>query len=369
MNSFNACGKGVVRLCGDRRATRDGCPRASVGLIVAEGLDALLLLIELDADMTRRILVTGASGFVGGKLMERARDSGAWDVLGVGRRKLADASYRSVDLSEPFDLDFNPDVVVHAAARSSPWGARNEFLRHNVEGTRRVIDYCLRRGRPKLVYISSSSVFYRNEHQFNLTEESSIGPRFVNTYAETKFLGEELVRNYPGPWVILRPRAVFGPGDTVLFPRILRAAEKGRLPEFVTDGPPAKGDLVYIDTLTDYILRAAADDGAQGCFNLTNQEPVVIMELLLRVFSALNIPPPKRRLPVKMAMAMAAAVEGVYRAMPFLGEPPITRFGVGIFAYSKTFDVSKAVAVLGPPSVSLQDGIARFVEWQRSSLK
>ncbi|MBL9199484.1 MAG: NAD(P)-dependent oxidoreductase [Opitutaceae bacterium] len=313
-----------------------------------------------------KLLVTGASGFVGRKLVEHARAAGGWVTLGIGRRALADPGYASVDLSRPFEVRFEPDVVVHAAARSSPWGSRAEFLRHNVEATRRVIEFCERRGRPKLIYISSSSVFYRNEHQFDLTEASPIGPAFVNTYAETKFLGEQLVRGYAGPWVILRPRAVFGPGDTVLFPRILAAARAGRLPYFTTDGPPARGDLIYIDSLSDYILRAARDPAITGEFNLTNAEPVAIMALLLEIFAALGIPAPTRRLPVKRALALAGALEAAYRALPFLGEPPITRFGVGVFAYSKTFDVRKSVAALGPPSVALREGIARFTAWQRA---
>ncbi len=313
-----------------------------------------------------KLLVTGASGFVGGKLVERARAAGGWETFGIGRRALADRDYASIDLSRAFEVRFEPEVVVHAAARSSPWGSRREFMRHNVDATRNVINLCERHGRPKLVYISSSSVFYRNEHQFGLTETSPIGPAFVNTYAETKFLGEQLVRAYAGPWAILRPRAVFGPGDTVLFPRILAAARAGRLPQFVTDGPPARGDLVYIDSLSDYILRAARDPAITGDFNLTNAEPVAIMELLLEIFRELGIPPPTRRLPVRRALVLAGALETIYRALPFLGEPPITRFGVGVFAYSKTFDVKKSIATLGPPSVGLREGIERFVAWQRT---
>ena len=316
--------------------------------------------------MAQRLLITGASGFVGRKLAERARAAGGWEVFGVGRRPPAAPGYASVDLSRSFDLPFAPDVVVHAAARSSPWGSRAEFLRHNIEATRRVLEFCERRGRPKLVYISSSSVFYRNAHQLGLTEASPIGPAFVNTYAETKFLGEQLVRGYAGPWTILRPRAVFGPGDTVLFPRILAAARAGRLPHFTTDGPPARGDLIYIDTLSDYILRAARDPAVTGDFNLTNAEPVAIMALLLEIFGELGIPPPARRLPVRRALALAGTLEAVYRALPFLGEPPITRFGVGVFAYSKTFDVQKSLAALGPPSVPLREGVAAFVRWQRA---
>ena len=312
-----------------------------------------------------KLLVTGASGFVGRKLIERAQAASAWEVFGVGRRPLNQRDYASVDLSRPFELPFAPDVVVHAAARSSPWGTRAEFDRQNVEATRRVIEFCEQRGRPKLIYISSSSVFYRPEHQFDLTETSPIGPAFVNTYAETKFAGEQLVRGYAGAWTILRPRAVFGPGDTVLFPRIIAAAQRGRLPLLVADGRPAVGDLIYIDSLTDYILHAARDPAVVGDFNLTNAQPVPILDFLLGVFNQLGIARPTRRVPVARAMRFAAATEAIYRVLPFLGEPPITRFGVSVFAWSKTFDVRKSLAALGPPSVSIAVGVEAFVHWQR----
>lgn len=317
----------------------------------------------------RTLLVTGASGFVGGKLVERARASGQWSVVGVGRRVLDQAGYHAIDLSRPFALDLEPDVVVHAAARSSPWGSRAAFFRNNVVATRHVVEFCeSRRRRPRLIYLSSSSVFYRREHQLGLTEDSPIGPRFVNDYAETKAAGEQVVRGYAGSWAILRPRAVFGPGDTVLFPRILEAAARGRLPLIVNDGPPALGDLIYIDSLSDYILRAAASE-VTGDFNLTNGQPVPIVDFLLRVFDALGLPRPARRVRVASAMRMAAALEVVYRALPFLGEPPITRFGVSVFAWSKTFDVARAVAAFGPPSVSIESGLEAFVRWQRERMR
>lgn len=311
------------------------------------------------------LLVTGASGFVGGKLVERARASGDWTVTGVGRRLLAREDYRSIDLSQPFTLDLQPDVVVHAAARSSPWGTPAEFFRQNVTATRRVVEFCAsRRKRPRLIYISSSSVFYRREHQLGLTERSPIGPEFVNTYAATKAAGEAVVREYAGSWAILRPRAVFGRGDTVLFPRILHAAAKGRLPLLVADGPPVMGDLITIDALSDYILRAAASE-VTGDFNLTNNQPVPIVEFLLRVFDELGVPRPTRRMRVGAALRMAGVLEAAYRMLPFLGEPPITRFGVSVFAWSKTFDVSKSLAAFGPPSVSIDAGLHDFVRWQR----
>ena len=311
-----------------------------------------------------KILVTGASGFVGGAFLQRFAARADLQLFGVARRPVALPNYRQVDLSRPFTLDFRPEAVVHCAALASPWGSDADYQRHNIDATRNVIEFCLANGRPRLVHVSSSSVFYRHEHQLGLREDSPIGPRFVNQYAATKYASERLVNDYAGEHVIVRPRAVFGPGDTVLFPRVLTAARRGRLPNLVNDGPPAVGDLVYIDVLTDVLLRAATTRLPHTSYNITNCEPVVMQDLLRSVLQQLGIAPPRRQVKVATAWRAAAATEWLYRLLRLRSEPPITRFGISVFAYSKTFDCTRMLADFGPPAVTIADGVARFVAWQ-----
>jgi nucleoside-diphosphate-sugar epimerase len=309
-----------------------------------------------------RILVTGASGFVGGALWRAAREAGH-AVTALGRRVVADRDYHACDLARGLELDLRPEAVVHAAARSSPWGSSREFAAQNVAATRNVVEFCETRGRPLLVHISTSAVMYASEHQLNLDEQAVLPAQPINRYAATKREAEALVRAYSGPWCIVRPRAVFGPGDTVLFPRILRAARSGRLP-LIESTPPVVGDLIYIDTLVAYLLRIIRQR-ATGLYLLTNNLPVPLLDFLGGVLAELGIPAPRRRVPVRRAMLAATVIERCYALLPFLGEPPLTRFGVSAFAYSKTFNVAKAVRDLGPPAVSLTDGVGRFVRWQR----
>jgi 2-alkyl-3-oxoalkanoate reductase len=313
------------------------------------------------------VLITGSSGFVGGHLFERFSAMG-WRVRGLGRRPSARPGYFVHDLTRPLPESEDalpPDVVIHAAARASPWGRWRDFERQNVLATRHVLEYCERRGRPRLIFISSSSVYYRPCHQLGITEETPPADRPVNAYAATKQRAEELVRSYPGEWAILRPRAVFGEGDTVLLPRILHGARAGRLPLLKAPGGPVVGDLIYIDNLVDCVVRAASDRGIAGCYNLTNAEPIAIWDFLLDLLRRLDVPPPARVVPVRTAMVLAGLMEGFYTAFLPGREPPMTRFGIHVFAYSKTFDVSKMVADLGPPRVSLAEGVERTVAWER----
>jgi nucleoside-diphosphate-sugar epimerase len=282
------------------------------------------------------------------------------------------ADYVQQDLAQPWDERLvrflgRADAVLHAAARSSPWGTRRQFEQSNVEATRRLIAMCEERGQPQLVFVSSSSVYYRPCDQLGIREGDPPADQPVNRYAATKLAGESLVRGYSGPWVIVRPRAVYGPGDTVLFPRILNAARAGRLPLLVRPGSPVVGDLICIDNLVHCLCQALADPKITGEFNLTDNQPVEIQEFLGRVFDRLSIARPVKQVPVATAFRVARVLEAFYGvALPWL-EPPITRFGVHVFAYSKTFDVSRMLETFGPPPITTEEGISRFVEWVRQT--
>jgi nucleoside-diphosphate-sugar epimerase len=319
------------------------------------------------ANSPPRVLITGSSGFIGGRLFERFAADG-WQAVGLGRRPTVQPGYVSHDLARPLPENLGPfDVVIHAAARSSPYGRRQEFHRQNVLATEHVLDHCLRHGKPRLVFLSSSSVYYRPEHQLGITEDTPLPERAVNEYAATKQRAEELVKAYPGGWVILRPRAVFGPGDTVLLPRILAAARAGKLPLLKSGGPPAVGDLIYIDNLVDCVVTAATDPAVGGCINVTNNEPVVLDEFMLDLFRRLGIPAPKKRVSAGLAMLGAGVIDRLYSWFRPDHEPPITRFGVHVFAYSKTFDVTRMLEVLGPPRVKLAEALDRTVAWEQEA--
>ncbi|MCA9056893.1 MAG: NAD-dependent epimerase/dehydratase family protein, partial [Planctomycetaceae bacterium] len=182
----------------------------------------------------------------------------------------------------------------------------------------------------------------------------------VNIYAETKRRAEEIVNAWSGRSVILRPRAVFGPGDTVLLPRIIRAAQAGRLPVLDVPDGPVIGDLIYVENLVD-VVEQAANQRVTGLFNLTNGEPVEILQFLYDVFDQLNIPRPQKHISARTAMLGAGLLELLHRVFIPSREPSITRFGVHVFRYSKTFDIRRSLEQFGPPRVSLTEGLSRTI--------
>ncbi len=296
-----------------------------------------------------------------------------WRVIGTGRKPIQDRDYFRWDISKPLPDHLlqrypKPDVILHAAARSSPWGSRRSFYHQNVLGTQNVLHLAKSLEVQKVIFVSSSSVYYEPRDQLGITETSPQALYPVNYYAASKQQSEALVRSFPGAWCILRPRAVYGRGDSVLFPRILAAARTGRLPLLVRRGEPAIGDLVSIQNLVNVFLKAADVPEIFGEFNITDNQAVSINEFLLGIFGRLRLPEPKRHLSVESAFRVARLLEFVYRFSMAWKEPPITRFGVHVFAYSKTFNVQKMLDTFGPPAQSVEEAIDDFTQWVLSDM-
>lgn len=325
-----------------------------------------------------RLLLTGSNGFIGGRVAAQARERG-WQVAGLGRQPQSAHAvdhYARVDLSDADALDDGlapvltafrgpPDAVVHAAALASPWAHPAAFEAANVAATRHLADWASRHDVPHLVYVSSSSVLYRRADQLGLTESSPIpsDAAQINVYSRTKRIGERLVEGYAGQSTIIRPRAVFGPGDTVLLPRLVAAARKGQLPLFTRpDGEEVRCDLTDVDT-TAHAILTAVERTVTGPINVTNGEPVQLYPFLLNVLDRLGVPAPRRQIPVRVAMAGAGLAEQVSAHFLRYREPPITRFGVAMFAWSKTFDITHQRATLGAPLVPLDEAVERLVSW------
>jgi len=347
------------------------------------------------AEAQRRVLVTGASGFVGGALLARLRHDPRYDALGIGRRALDLPDYLSLDLAPPRDDTSRaenrssagnmtprdtagaaerlrglwggaaPRVIVHAAARSSPWGTKAEFERENVEATRTLLRYAETfEVRPRIVLVSTASVLYTASDQVDAVGDAPARAPFAGGYAASKAAAEEVVRGYDGPWVILRPRAVFGAGDTALFPRLAAAAQAGRLPRIrpPRHAPrPLLSDVVHIDTLVEYLVRALETPGIEGAtMTVTGGQPVDLQATVFRLFERAGIPEPVRTLPRGAVLAAATILETVWRLTRRPGEPPLTRYSVVAYAFAKTFDGEPLRRMLGEPAVPLAHAIDEF---------
>jgi 2-alkyl-3-oxoalkanoate reductase len=327
----------------------------------------------------RRALVTGATGGLGLALVPALLARGYWvratgrDPCAGERLRAAGAEFVAADLTDPAQaasLVADCDVVFHAAALSSAWGAAASFTAINVEATGRLLDTARRTGCDAFVFISTPSVYAEFRDRLHLTEESALARRFANDYVATKFAAERLVlaANAPGfATVAVRPRALVGPDDRVLLPRLLRVAQSGWFPLF-------RGGRAMIE-LTDVADAAAAIVAADThrseiggrVFNISGGAPMSVRDTLGIVFAAMGLAPRLIEAPFALAAGAMAMAEAFCARWPGQPEPPATVYSLSTLAFSQTFDLSAAHEALSwAPRVSPEDAIARTAaQWDR----
>ena len=236
------------------------------------------------------ILVTGGTGFLGQHLVRVLLSHGhtvrlmGRDFSQVQSLIAADAIPITADLRDASAISqacSGVDVVYHVGAFSSAWGKRADFFAINVGGTQAVIAGCREYGIKRLIYVSSPSVVFTGQDQHHVNEAVSYPRRFASVYSLTKKLGEDLV-NAAAPYVetvIIRPKAIFGPGDRTLLPQLIAAARRNRLPQ-IGDGSNLV-DLTYVENVADALLLALDTLAAVGkTYTITNDEHIPLWDVI-----------------------------------------------------------------------------------------
>ena len=312
-----------------------------------------------------KILITGGTGFLGRHTARMLLNTG-YTVHLLGRNfsmvpdLLADgaipvqADLRNRD--KVMDACAGMDAVVHAGAMSAPWGKKDDFFSVNVDGTASVIAGCCHHQVQRLVYISSPSVTFDGKDAWYQTESSPYPRRFTSIYSLTKKLGEDLICNCKElPTVILRPKAIFGPGDQSLLPRLISAAHNKRLIR-IGDANNLV-DITYVDNVAHAICLALNSTTAIGkTYTITNDEHRSLWDIIDTVLTRLELTPPAITIPFKVAIALATGME--WRAALTGIEPPLTCYSVKILTRTQTYDISAAKQDLNYlPLISVDKGI------------
>jgi nucleoside-diphosphate-sugar epimerase len=307
----------------------------------------------------RHALVTGATGGLGLAVVEALSAAGyavranGRDASARPRLEAMGAEVRLADLTDPrvaAALCEGVDAIFHAAALSSPWGRPEVFQAINVTATQSLLAAAKAAGADSFVFVSSPSVYTRPRDQVGLTEADPMAVRPMNAYAATKGQAERLVlaANAPGfATTAIRPRAIVGPDDKVLLPRVLRLVERGRFPIMrdgaalieLTDVRDAARSLVLADQ------RRATVAGRP--FNISGGRPVAVRDLALSLGDALGRPLTLVPVSVGVAMTAASVMQTVCNLLPGHPEPPLTPYSVAALAWSQTFDLTQAREALG----------------------
>lgn len=235
-----------------------------------------------------KILVTGASGFIGGTIVQALAVNNQNEIWATGRSHtskfdhFSNVSYFQQDLSEHIP-DQTCEVCVHCAGLADDNASREQFERHNVTATKN-LTLSLSRCRI-VIYISSSSVYDFSDGKVKYEEDAQLNSD-LSFYGRSKLLAEDVVRGSRIPSVyILRPRAVYGQGDRVLLPRILELIRWGRM--ILPSNISSKSSMTNIQNLNEVVLKCM-DKHQSGIhiFNVADQPiynlKTVFGEILLR---------------------------------------------------------------------------------------
>jgi len=316
-------------------------------------------------------LVTGASGFLGSSLVAALCRRGV-SVRALVRstsdlRRLSGLGAEIVrgdvcDLASLREAARGQQVVFHAAAKVPDWGPRREFFRVNLEGTRNVVAACQDAGVGRLVHVSSITVLGLPREGGAVDEQSPYDPSPSDAYTASKIEAEKIVLAANGErslsTVVVRPGAIWGPGDPTIAPRIAallrrrRAVYIGRASNRLA--------LSYVDNLVEGLRLAAEVPAAAGqVYHLTDGETVTAREVIDALAALVGTARPRWSVPFFVIYLAAAAMEEVARLLRRRSPPPLTRYGVRLIASDCRYDNRKAERELGfRPAVSLQQGLA-----------
>jgi nucleoside-diphosphate-sugar epimerase len=300
------------------------------------------------------VLVTGATGFIGGHLAQRlvgeghrvrclvraTSDTSLIDELGVELvvGDLADAASLA-------GIADGCEAVFHCGALVSDWATTAEIAAINVAGTRNVLAAAA--AVPRFVHLSTTDVH-----------------RASNWYARTKRAAEAEVRRVRGDAAaVLRPATVYGPRSTEVIGEIAAAIRAGNM--LLIDRGRAIAGLCYVDNLVDAAMLAV---DRTGDFDVTDGLDVTWRRLADDLAAGLGAPRVRWSLPYGLANGIGFTLEHAYRVLRrttgVTTRPLLSRQAVYVLGRDQDFDNGKARALLGwEPRVGYAEGLRATLQW------
>ena len=250
------------------------------------------------------------------------------------------------------------ELAFHAAAKLGDWGTREEFERGNVQGTANALDACAQAGVRRFVHVGTEAALLAGEPLVDVDETAPLRPDSPALYSATKARAEQevLAASREGfETVVVRPRFVWGRGDTSVLPRIVELVRAGRFAW--VGGGRHRTSTTHIDNTVEGLVLGARTGRPGNAYFVTDGEPVVFREFLSQLLVTQGVSAPSRNVPVPAAHALAVAGEALWRTLPLPGAPPMTRFAFWVSAQHCTIRIDKARA---EPVRSIDDGLAEM---------
>jgi nucleoside-diphosphate-sugar epimerase len=315
-------------------------------------------------------LVTGGSGFVGGKLIERLRASG-WHVRALARSEEASKivlKHGAQPMRGALDDEASLlaavqgcDAVIHVAALFKLWGTREEFERANVQGTANLLRAASSSPSVKrFVQVGAAAVVMGDmEPMLRVNESHPRQERKWAPYSASKAQSEALVlgANRPGAFetIVIRPPMIWGAGMPTL-EHMIETVHAGQF-RWVGNGTQAIS-TAHVDNVCHAATLALAKGRGGEAYFVSDGKDSTLKHVLSDFFQVKGVVPPDASVPLPVAWFMATLMEWAWRVFGRKGEPPITRQMLRLIGKPFTVDITKAQQELCyTPEVSWEQGI------------
>jgi len=324
-----------------------------------------------------RAFVTGGSGFVGRHLIAALKARGDTS-LALARSPEAVAAVTAAG-AEPFEGDLSDagrlkegmagcDVVFHSAALVKSWARRADYYEANVRGTERVLEAAVSAGVKRLVHVSTEAVLVDGTPLVRADETRPLPERPIGDYPSTKGEAERRVLSVNSAsftTVAVRPRLVWGKGDTSVLPQMVDAVKSGRF-KWVGGGRYLTSTCHVANCVEGMLLAAEKGRGGQAYF-LTDGEPVVFRDFVTAMLASQGVTPGNGSLPFGLAATVATLSDLAWGVFGLPGRPPISRTELLLIGREVTVSDEKARQELGyegrmPRGLGLKEMAVDFQE-------
>jgi nucleoside-diphosphate-sugar epimerase len=323
------------------------------------------------------VLITGANGFIGSKLMKYLSAKKQYRVTGLVRESsnLFRLQGKSFDLlhgslERPLEtIAGGFDTVIHTAGLVRDWGHYDDFYRVNVEGSLNMIRASIKTGVRRFIHLSSTAVYGFGGKRD--TAEIEKKKPFRNFYCITKSIAEDRLLEHVDKieLLILRPSNVFGPFDTTTTLPLLRGIEKGLF------GFPKGGKTLTSPCFVENLVCATeicliTDEGIGEIFNITDGADIPWISFLQMMAAELSVKSPARSVPTLPLKWASVILERVYKLLHSEKPPPLTPYRIEQVARDYSFSIEKAKTVLHYiPPYTTGAGVRESVQWFKDLYK
>lgn len=319
------------------------------------------------------IFITGGSGFVGGAAIAAFRARGD-TVRALARSPQAAAKVAALG-AEPVRGDLGDaaalragmagaQLVVHAAAKVEDWGHPAEFQAATIDGTRHALRAARDAGVARFIHIGTEAVLAGGAPIVNADETAPypVHPNGLYPWSKGQAERDVIAANAPGfATISLRPRFIWGRGDTTLLPQITRAMQSGAWSWF--GGGRHRMSTCHVRNVIEGVLRAAEHGRGGEIYFLTDGDSVIFRDFLTELAATQGVVAPAREMPLWLARGLAASGEFAWRNFGLPGRPLLTRTMINLVFMEVTVNDSKARRELGyTGAVSRAQGLAELAQ-------